>query len=652
MALPAPNLDDRRFQDLVDDAKRMVQKRCPEWTDHNVSDPGVTLIETFAFMTDQLLYRLNRVPDRLYIKFLDLIGVQMLPPTPARVPLTFWLSAPARTTMPIGVGTRAGTVRTVSHDPIVFATVDELQIVPARLRHTRARFSDADEFTDPTSGRDKFTPYAAFSEVPQHEDALYLGFAEAMPQCTLRFDIDCTIDGVGVDPTHPPLRWQAWDGQDWVDCEVWEDETGGLNRKGKVLLSVPDSHEVSVIDSQRAGWLRAQIIYPDDEDVPRYSASPVIRGLYVTTVGGTVEAIQAALIKDEVLGETEGVPGQQFKLQHAPVLAGAGAPVLNVSSDDGWQEWQEVDSFATSSPDDRHFVLDSVTGTVLFGPALRQPDGTLHQYGAVPLVGSTVVMRRYSTGGGRQGNIARNSIRTLKTSIPFVSNVENRQPAQGGVDGETLEEAKARGPLTLRARSRAVTAEDYEAISREAAPETARVRCLTAGEHDVDAGSVKVLIVPAAASENHRIRFEDLVPAPDTLERITNRLNQVRLVGARVLVEPPRYQGITVVARIVARRNADIAQLREDALDGLYNFLNPLTGGHEGTGWPFGRDVQSGEIFAILQRIRGVDFIEDVRLFGANPVTGDRGAQTNRLTLEPNSLIFSFEHQVRIEEAP
>ena len=86
MPLPAPNLDDRRFQDLVDDAKRLVQRHCPEWTDHNVSDPGVTLIETFAYLTDQLLYRLNRVPDRLYLKFLDLIGLRMLPPTPASVP--------------------------------------------------------------------------------------------------------------------------------------------------------------------------------------------------------------------------------------------------------------------------------------------------------------------------------------------------------------------------------------------------------------------------------------------------------------------------------------------------------------------------------------------------------------------------------------
>ena len=94
MPLPVPNLDDRRFQDLVDDAKRLVQQRCPTWTDHNVSDPGVTLIETFAFMVDLLLYRLNRVPDRNYIKFLDLFGLRLFPPAAARAPVTFWLSAP------------------------------------------------------------------------------------------------------------------------------------------------------------------------------------------------------------------------------------------------------------------------------------------------------------------------------------------------------------------------------------------------------------------------------------------------------------------------------------------------------------------------------------------------------------------------------
>ena len=131
MTLPAPNLDDRRFQDLVDDAKRFVQQRCPEWSDHNVSDPGVTLIETFAMVTDQLLYRLNRVPDRMYVRFLELLGLQLFPPAAARVPVTFWLSAPREETVRVPRETEVATERAPvdpdepdrddAGEPVVFA---------------------------------------------------------------------------------------------------------------------------------------------------------------------------------------------------------------------------------------------------------------------------------------------------------------------------------------------------------------------------------------------------------------------------------------------------------------------------------------------------------------------------------------------------
>jgi hypothetical protein len=60
--------------------------------------------------------------------------------------------------------------------------------------------------------------------------------------------------------------------------------------------------------------------------------------------------------------------------------------------------------------------------------------------------------------------------------------------------------------------------------------------------------------------------------------------------------------------------------------------------------------VQAGEVYAVLQRVHGVEMVEDVRVFAANPVTGERGKQTQRLNLEPNSLVFSFEHHVRVEE--
>ena len=133
--LPSPNLDDRRFQDLVDDAKRMVAHYCPEWTDHNVSDPGVTLIETFAFMVDELFYRLNRVPDRLYVAFLELLGVTLHPPTAASVELLMRLSAPQPDAVVIPKGTEASTRRTEEEEAVVFATTRELTVPPRRLAH-------------------------------------------------------------------------------------------------------------------------------------------------------------------------------------------------------------------------------------------------------------------------------------------------------------------------------------------------------------------------------------------------------------------------------------------------------------------------------------------------------------------------------------
>ncbi|MFC4854565.1 putative baseplate assembly protein [Actinophytocola glycyrrhizae] len=650
MVLPAPSLDDRRFQEFVDDAKKYVMRRCPEWTDHNVSDPGVTLIETFAFMTEQLCYRLNRVPDRLYVKFLELLGLRMLPPTPAEVGVTFWLSTPARAPLVIRAGTKVSTTRTESDEAIVFSTVADLPLRPTALAAVRRIRGTGVGSENQTGVVELGKEFAAFSEPPQLDDVLLIGLVDEAPSCAVRIDVDSRTSGVGVNPLHPPIVWEAWTGDDWTECELTTDETGGLNRPGRVVVHVPEGHRASVIDEQRAGWLRIRVVEPLPGQ-PAYSSSPVIRSMRAGTVGGSATAVHGELVEFEELGESEGTPGQRFSLLRGPVLAGGHAPVLEVATDDGWQEWTAVENFAASGPEDRHFVLDAVGGEVEFGPATRLDDGSLRRHGAVPARGTRVRMRSYYHGGGVRGNVARFAVDTLKASIPFVSGVTNLHPAAGGVDGETLDEAKARGPIMLRTRSRAVTAEDYEAIAREAAPEVARIHCVTAGEDDVPTGSVKVLVVPAAAHRGGELAFADLVPGEATLARIADRLEEVRLVGTRVLVEPPRYRGITVVARLVARTRLDPEEIRTRALSALYGYLNPLTGGPDGTGWPFGRRVTHGEVFALLQSVRGVDVAEDVRLYGANPVTGERGNESTRLQVGPGGLVFSYDHQVRVEKS-
>src|SRR5262245_66327640 len=90
-------------------------------------------------MTDQLLYRLNRVPDRNYVKFLELIGVRLFPPTAARTPVTFWLAAPRADTVTVPTATQVGTVRTDTQDAIVFSTTESLDIVSSEFMRVASR---------------------------------------------------------------------------------------------------------------------------------------------------------------------------------------------------------------------------------------------------------------------------------------------------------------------------------------------------------------------------------------------------------------------------------------------------------------------------------------------------------------------------------
>jgi hypothetical protein len=133
MPLPSPNLDDRRFEDLVEAAKSRVAATCPEWTDLSAHDPGVVLLEVFAYMTELMIYRLNRVPQKLYVEFLNLMGVTPHPPVAASVELVFSLrqaldrrvEIPRGTRVTLGSGSGSGT-------PPVFATVNPVVLKPGQ----------------------------------------------------------------------------------------------------------------------------------------------------------------------------------------------------------------------------------------------------------------------------------------------------------------------------------------------------------------------------------------------------------------------------------------------------------------------------------------------------------------------------------------
>ena len=359
-----------------------------------------------------------------------------------------------------------------------------------------------------------------------------------MPRCALLLHVDCEVEGVGIRPGDPPLVWEAWDGGRWAPCPVEYDDTRGLNVEGNIIIHVARP-PASVVSGLSAGWVRCSVV-PAEEGQDPYIRSPFIRSVTANTIGATTKVTNAQEITNEMLGLAEGVPGQRFSVLHHPVVGGVEADArLDVSDGTGWEPWQEVATFAASGPDDRHFTLDRITGEVSFGPAVRLADGSLRAYGAAPKKGSHVLMRSYRVGGGRRGNVDKGKINVLKTSIPYVARVENRRPAAGGVDGETIDEAKVRGPVEIRSRNRAVSAVDFELLARQAAPAVARVKCVPGTEAE-GPGAVRLLLVPSRGVDAAGpLRFEELVPDEADLARVAEYLDERRMIGTRVQVRPP-----------------------------------------------------------------------------------------------------------------
>lgn len=648
MALPAPNLDDRKFQDLVDEAKRLIPRYCPEWTNHNLSDPGVALIELFAWMSEMMIFRLNQVPERFYVHFLNLVGIEPFPPSVARADLTFWLSAVLEHPVTVPAGAQAATAGADDATPVVFTTVRELTIAPPTLVAAVTAPAAAVDLQQVTDVWDtlRFDPQGArcfVSDPLAPNDACYFGFAESVAGVVLRLSVSASAQGIGVDPRNPPLAWEVWTGEAWVSCAVHADSTGGLNRDGDVVLLVPLAHEPLNLGGTRAYWVRVRLLAPAPGQ-PTYQASPYVRNVRVAALGGTVPAEHATIVGQESLGRSNGRPGQSFPVSRPPVLPRRDGELVRVIDLDGATDWEEVAHFTESGPDDRHYVWDGSTGTVMFGPRVRLADGSVRQHGAVPRDGAEIVVTGYRHGGGSAGNVGANTLVALRSTVSFVDRVTNLRPASGGVDAESVNEAKVRGPLTLRTGQRAVTPGDFERLTREASTEVARARCLPAA---VAGGPVRVLVVPHVRSDPEQHTLDDFAIPDVLLQRIRDHLDERRLVGTAVEVGTPYYQGVSVAALLRSFPGRPATQVRQRALDLLTRYINPLTGGTEGSGWTFDTDLNSATVAQLLEAVDGVERVEEVVLFEYDLRTGRRiGSGRDVIRLDRHSLFLSAGHQV------
>ncbi len=649
--LPEILLDDVRFQELVSEARTRIVRHSPGWTEHNVSDPGITLIELFAWFTELLAYRINRIPERLQFGLLELVGVRPAPAQSATVDVRFMLERPGQPVV-IPAGTEVASPRTASSDSVVFQTTSEAGTPPSCVLAAYGIERGGRTELTAVTGASAHPPsgmQSAFASPSAAGDAVLLGFPSSIAGLMIQLTFESSrADGRALDPMEPPLVWEASTAPgEWRPAPVVADDTGGfLWGDGAVVVEVPLDARAVDIDGAHHHWIRCRTAHTGSG----YTRSPDISAVSAAVAGVTVRARHAATVRGEVLGPSEGVPGAVYPLRHRPVLELGEEEVLEVREPGAadWTVWQPVESFALSSRSDPHFQLDTSRGEVRFGPAIRQPDGGWRRYGAVPPAGSVLRMRSYRHGGGNAGNVAPGALAILAQPVPGIAGATNPRAAGGGVDAESLESARERARLDIRARTRAVTADDFERLTLDASSRVARAVCVA----PAGAGPVRVHVLPTVEPADRLLEADELTPDRELMEVVAAELDQYRLLGTSIRLLPVRLRGVTVVADVRASPLADTERVQHDVAHALYVYLNPLIGGSPvgpSDGWPAGRALNQGELFGIVYGIPGVEFVNILRMYETNLRTGEQAPQPaeSRVALEPDELIASGRHIVK-----
>lgn len=640
-----PHIDDRRYDDLVAEMRTRIARYTPEWqpvwTDVNDSDPGITLVQLFAWLSEMLLYRLGKVPQLNYIKFLELLGIELEPARPAHAELTFpvqethtepYVTIPARTQVAAGAGKL----------PVVFETERPLIALTAKLDAVQAfdGYAYRDVSQENEEAKEGFQP---FGPLAVSDSALLLGFKSSgsIPRVPLHFTFwvkeesggvstyDCaTAETARLAPA--TITWEYWASGEWLAMNLLQDGTQAFSRSGLVQLKMPVSGVMTqaIIGKVKEPrfWIRARLAKIG------YESSPEL----LAVRSNTVSAIQAETIKEEVLGGSNGRPNQVFRLDNVPVLAGS--LTVEVDEGDGYQPWEQIPDFYSSTPDHQHFVLNRTTGEVHFGDGL---------HGRIPVANpenpaANVVAREYRVGGGKEGNVAAGKISAMLSSISGVdaNKVGNLMAAHSGRDEETLEEAKLRAPQSLKNKDRAVTAEDFEALARQAG-NVRRAKALPLHHPDFPdvkvPGVVTVIVVPDSDQPAP-------MPSEGTLRTVCAYLNERRLLTCELYVMRPRYRRIAVCAEVLALPTADVAEVKNAIQGSLTDYFHPLNGGEDGHGWPFGGDVYLSLVYRRILELNGVQRIQRLEL----SIDGEPVPECTDVALPEDTLLYSTDHEILV----
>ncbi|UFJ38948.1 putative baseplate assembly protein [Brevibacillus humidisoli] len=506
------------------------------------------------------------------------------------------------------------------------------------------------------------SPFFLFDQQDGDHPSLYMGFDRALRQgpLSLLFDL---VQPRQLPGHQPVVDWEyrrrTPEGVEWHPLKV-SDDTNGFTRTGTVQFAVPSDMASDLLFGQSLYWLRAvnrDDAYGSDKPVPG------LNGMYLNTT--------IAVQQEDIVGEMpEEVPGisaaaAEYRLARTPVLSeevwvdetghvneeellqlADWTQTQVIRDSDGqvlraWIRWQRVDDFFHSREADRHYVIDRASGRLRFGDGRRGM--------SIPNAGGDKIKVNYKTGGGGRGNVEAGHINRLDKPIPFVKGLTNPLPASGGCESEMLEQALARGPQLIKHRDRAVTAEDFEWLTRQAFHEIAKVKCLPNynAQMERESGAVTIVILPKGGKARQQMFFPEL--KQQVQRYLLKRAPAAMSISQRLHVIEPAYLEISVSAVLAVKSMEAIIPTEREALAKLDRFFDPYVGNVDGLGWGIGQQLHISVVYPLLNGIDTVNHVEKLSLTVHVVEEGERTEiHPERLGSMLHGVIVNGTHRVAV----
>jgi len=290
--IPVPKLDDRTYADIVSEAMRLIPRYCPDWTNHNPSDPGITILELTAWMTELILYRLNRVPEKNYLAFLDMIGIKLRSPQPARGFITFDLVDGAEKQL-IPEGTQIGSQQSAEEETVTFETQRDLTVTGSKIDRCFSYFNENYTDNSPFIHGSKLEGFEVFAGADRIDRYLYLGdprFSNVTDSSVLRINMTCPDHG-GRDLARL-LEWEYWNGRRWRELRPVQMEVD----RGEVVFYGPQDMAPTVIHGVEDFWVRGRLA-----EVPQNPWETEI-----DTIRGVIEVLSEGILPEGSFANLEG----------------------------------------------------------------------------------------------------------------------------------------------------------------------------------------------------------------------------------------------------------------------------------------------------------------------------------------------------------